>query len=73
MSLTTSFADSGEDALTRPLDIRDAELAAAAARPGGDFIAFYEIERTACELVAGRYQRVRVLVTVAGGKCVCMC
>ncbi|KJA16045.1 hypothetical protein HYPSUDRAFT_71650 [Hypholoma sublateritium FD-334 SS-4] len=55
---TTSFAASGEDALTRPLEIRDAELAAAAARPGGDFATFYEIERTARELVAGRYRRI---------------
>ena len=56
---TTSFSASGEDALTRPLDIRDAELAAASARSDEDFAVFYEIERTARELVAGRYRRVR--------------
>ena len=67
---TTSFSASGEDALTRPLDIRDAELAAAAARSDEDCAVFYEIERTARELVAGRYRRVRRQFIIAGNRCV---
>ncbi len=68
--LTTSFAASGEDALTRPLDIRDEELATAVARSGEEFAAFYEIERTVRELVAGRYRRVRRQFILVGNRCV---
>ena len=70
---TTSFSASGEDALTRPLDIRDAELAAAAARSDEDCAVFYEIERTARELVAGRYRRVRRQCIVSGNCCRYIC
>lgn len=54
---TTSFAPSGEDAITRTIEIAE-EFGPSVA--GATFDDFYEIERTATELVRGRCQRVCV-------------
>jgi diphthamide biosynthesis protein 2 len=51
---TTSFSSSGEDAITRTIDIQpDVGPSETVALEE-----FYEIERTAKELVQGGYQRV---------------
>ncbi|KAF9478781.1 diphthamide biosynthesis protein [Pholiota conissans] len=52
---TTSFSSSGEDAITRTIDIND-EIGPSTA--GFEFREFYEIERTAQELVSGKYKRI---------------
>ncbi|KAF8966760.1 putative diphthamide synthesis protein-domain-containing protein [Flammula alnicola] len=53
---TTSFSSSGEDAITRTIDIRQDDIGPSNA--GIAFPEFYEIERTAEELVKGGYKRI---------------
>ncbi|KAF5319467.1 hypothetical protein D9619_008779 [Psilocybe cf. subviscida] len=52
---TTSFAPSGEDAITRTIEIAE-EFGPSSV--GAAFDDFYEIERTATELARGGYQRI---------------
>jgi len=56
---TTSFSSSGEDAITRTIDIQPdgPDVGSSETFAFGEF---YEIERTAKELVQGGYQRVCV-------------
>ena len=56
---TTSFSSSGEDAITRAIDIQP-DGPAVGSPETAVFEEFYEIERTAKELVHGGYQRVCV-------------
>jgi hypothetical protein len=53
---TTSFSASGEDAITRTIDISEEDVGPSTA--GFEFTDYYEIERTAQELVKGGYKRV---------------
>jgi len=54
---TTSFSSSGEDAIARTIDIQPDGPDVGSSEIVG-FKEFYEIERTAKELVKGGYQRV---------------
>ncbi|KAF8173315.1 putative diphthamide synthesis protein-domain-containing protein [Pholiota molesta] len=53
---TTSFSASGEDAITRTIDISEEDVGPSTA--GFEFTDYYEIERTAQELVKGGYKRI---------------
>ena len=53
---TTTFAASGEDAITRTIDVQlDATVNQLSP---SEFDNFYEIERTAAEIAGGDYKRV---------------
>ena len=55
---TTAFSPSGEDAITRAIDIQvDAAEILDPSTPAFD--EFYEIKRTASEIIDGGYKRVR--------------
>ncbi|KAJ3518090.1 hypothetical protein NLJ89_g116 [Agrocybe chaxingu] len=53
---TTSFSSSGEDAITRVIDVKPDE--SADVLPPNEFEEFYEIERTAEQIVKGDYRRI---------------
>jgi len=53
---TTAFAASGEDAIARTIDVQ-LDTTANQLSPS-EFEDFYEIERTAAEIVGGDYKRV---------------
>lgn len=56
MAEHTAFSTSGEDAITRTIDVKVDTTADQLA--SSEFDQFYEIERTAGELIEGDYKRV---------------
>jgi hypothetical protein len=56
MAEHTAFSTSGEDAITRRIDVKVDTTADQLA--AGEFDQFYEIERTTAELIEGDYKRV---------------
>ena len=57
-TVTTGFSASGDEAITRTLDVQ-ADITASQLPPE-EFDDFYEIERTAAELLAGDHKQVRL-------------
>jgi len=53
---TTSFSTSGEDAITRVIDVQPDQ--SADVLPPDEFDEFYDIERTAREIIKGDFRRV---------------
>lgn len=56
----TAFSASGEDAITRTIDVQIDETASSSR----EFGTFYEIERTANEIVSGDFKRVSQIYPV---------
>jgi diphthamide biosynthesis protein 2 len=57
---STAFASSGEEVITRPIDV---ELDRSTANLSYDeFTDYYEIDRTVDEIIRGDYKRVSVVV-----------
>lgn len=60
---TTSFSTSGEDAITRVIDVKPDN--ATNNMDLIEFDEFYEIKRTAEEIIKGDYKKVRMLLCYA--------
>ena len=59
MAENTAFSSSGEDAVTRPVELNETEVAPARDLSTEEFVAFYELERVASEINSGGFKRVR--------------
>ena len=58
-SLTSAFSSSGEDAITRVLDVHKDITTHSLSQ--SQFDDYYEIQRTTAEIIDGGFKRVRVL------------
>ena len=59
MAENTAFSSSGEDAITRPVELDSNEVALARNLSKEEFAAFYELDRIASEINSGGFKRVR--------------
>jgi len=55
---TTSFSASGEEAITRPIDVQPEDIAKKLSPE--EFDVFYEIDRTVDEILGGDFKKVRL-------------
>ena len=65
MAENTAFSSSGEDVITRPVELNETEVAPARDLSTEEFGAFYELERVASEINLGGFKRVRRASAVA--------
>jgi diphthamide biosynthesis protein 2 len=56
VDLTTSFADSGADAITRSINLQSDEVVSHL--PWNEFKDYYDVDRTVDEIIKGDYKRV---------------
>ena len=59
MAENTAFSSPGEDAIARPVEINETEVAPARDLSPEEFAAFYGLERVAAEISSGGFKRVR--------------
>ncbi|VDB98256.1 unnamed protein product [Peniophora sp. CBMAI 1063] len=57
MAENTAFSSSGEDAMTRPVELNETEVAPARDLSPEEFAAFYELDRVASEINSGGFKR----------------
>lgn len=68
MAENNAFSSSGEDAITRAVEIDENEVAPARDLSPEEFAAFYELDRVASEIESGGFKRVRLASVICGDR-----